>query len=362
VLNKRYFLLVFFLCFSCFMAGAQSKTKKQISIIGVGDIMMGTTYPFPFLPPADGKYLLRPVEKILRNADVTFGNCEGTFFNGKRIPKKCKDSLNCFAFKSPEHYAAYLAAAGFDIMNVANNHSGDFGAEARERTIQVLKENGISAAGSSGTPYCIIRKQNRTIGLASFSPNTGTPNINNLVAAIKTVHLLDSLCDIVIVSMHAGAEGTQNQHVPRQHEIFLEEDRGNVYEFAHAMIDAGADVVLGHGPHVTRAIDLYKDRFIIYSLGNFCTYGRFNLKGANGMAPILKIYVDSAGKFTRGKIYAVRQRRPGGPWPDASGAVISRLRQLTKEDFPEAPLVITSSGSILKKKVIKAVKPASKPN
>ncbi|MGE5519139.1 MAG: CapA family protein, partial [Candidatus Dadabacteria bacterium] len=318
------------------------------------------TYPKRFLPPADGKYLLKPVEKILRNADVTFGNGEGTFFNGQGTPKHCKDSLNCFAFKSPEHYAEYLSNAGFDLINVANNHSGDFGPEARERTIRILKDRGIAAAGSLSTPFCIIKKQNRSIGLACFAPNSGTPYINNLSAARKTIQLLDSICDIVIVSMHAGAEGTKNQDVPRQNEIFLGEDRGDVYEFAHAMIDAGADVVFGHGPHVTRALDLYKDRFIIYSMGNFCTYGRFNLKGANGIAPIIKVYVDKDGKFLKGKIYAVKQRGNGGPVLDASGAVIGKLQYLTKKDFPEAPLVISGSGNITKKKKLGTTKTTQK--
>ncbi|KKK93514.1 hypothetical protein LCGC14_2692140, partial [marine sediment metagenome] len=64
----------------------------------------------------------------------------------------------------------------------------------------------------------------------------------------------------------------------RESEIYLGYDRGNIYEFAHMVVDAGADVVFGHGPHVTRAAEIYKDRFIIYSLGNFCTYRRFNLR------------------------------------------------------------------------------------
>jgi hypothetical protein len=82
------------------------------------------------------------------------------------------------------------------------------------------------------------------------------------------------------------------------------------------MIDNGADVVFGHGPHVTRAIEVYKDRFISYSLGNFCTYGRFNLAGPNGIAPIVKLNVDITGKFVSGRIIPVYQPWPGGVKPD----------------------------------------------
>ena len=80
------------------------------------------------------------------------------------------------------------------------------------------------------------------------------------------------------------------------------EDRGNIYEFSRFMIDNGADIVFGHGPHVLRAVDLYKDRFIAYSLGNFATYKRFNLSGGRTFA-IDSSNVNSKGEFIRGRLY-----------------------------------------------------------
>ena len=117
--------------------------------------------------------------------------------------------------------------------------------------------------------------------------------------------MLSDTCDVVIVSFHGGAEGADFQHVPKAMEIFHGENRGDVYNFAHTMIDNGADVVFGHGPHVTRAIEVYQDRFISYSMGNFCTYGRINLAGPNGLAPIVKINVDTTGRFLSGRIIPV---------------------------------------------------------
>ena len=99
---------------------------------------------------------------------------------------------------------------------------------------------------------------------------------------------------------------------PRAMEVFHGENRGDVYHFAHTMIDNGADVVFGHGPHVTRAIEVYRDRFISYSMGNFCTYGRINLAGPNGLAPIVKINVDTTGRFLSGRIIPCYQTWPGG--------------------------------------------------
>ena len=127
---------------------------------------------------------------------------------------------------------------------------------------------------------------------APQAPNNGTIDINDHKNAISLVQKLDSLCDIVIVSFHGGAEGANHTHITRNNEIFLGENRGNPYKFSRDVIDAGADIVFGHGPHVTRAIDIYKDRFIAYSLGNFATYGRFNLNGVSGIAPIVKVFVN----------------------------------------------------------------------
>src|SRR5262249_23627853 len=161
---------------------------------------------------------------------------------GEGTPKKCSDPTKCYAFKSPERYAKYLGDVGFDLMSVANNHSGDFGPDARTATMKALAEANILSSGSLAQPYVILSNNGLRYGLVSFSPNTGTPDINNIPEAAKIVAMLDSLCDIVIVSFHGGAEGRTHQHVTRKNELFYGENRGNVYEFAHKMIDAGGDV------------------------------------------------------------------------------------------------------------------------
>lgn len=347
-LYMKTFLAFLFLCLTISLFAQKSK-NDTITIIGVGDIMLGTSYPEGYLPPDDGRNLLTVVEKVLQNATITFGNHEGTLFDGKGTPKQCANPALCYAFKSPERYAQYLKRAGFDLMSVANNHSGDFGPEARERTMQVLGAAGIASSGTTAKPFVVLEKGGVKYGLASFAPNNGTQNINNYTEAKEIVSFLDSLCDIVIVSFHGGAEGRSKQHVPRKKEMFLGENRGDVYKFSRVVIDAGADVVFGHGPHVTRAVDLYKDRFIIYSLGNFATYGRFNLKGETGIAPIMKVFVDKEGKFLKGQIIATKQIGEGVPVLDANGEVIEKIQQLTKADFPNGKLKIEDDGSIRKR-------------
>jgi len=324
-------------------------SQDTISVIGVGDIMLGTNYPSAtYLPPDDGRYLLAPLKPILENATLTFGNLEGVLLTGEGEVKKCANPEVCYAFKSPDHYAGYLVDAGFDLMSIANNHVGDFGDIGRKNTVKILREYQLAFAGLSDYPYTIFEHKGITFGFCAFSPNSGTQKINDYENARKIVQHLDTSTQIVIVSFHGGAEGAKYDQITRQTEHFLGENRGNPYEFARIVIDAGADIVFGHGPHLTRAIDLYKNRFIAYSLGNFATYGRFNLSGSLGVAPIIKVYTDKKGEFIKGEITAIKQLGKGIPTIDPSKQVIQEIQKRTKRDFPESTLNISEEGEITK--------------
>jgi len=326
----------------------KSQDSTLISVIGVGDIMMGSHFPSSnYLPPNnDCAPLLDPVKHILNDADVTFGNLEGCFLDEGKVVKQCKDTTKCYAFKMPSKYVSCLTEGGFDVVSLANNHVGDFGDAGRVNTINLLDSVGIHFGGLLSHPTVIFERNGTKFGFCAFSPNVGTCDINDSISVKRIVSELKKLCDIVIVSFHGGAEGADNVHVTRSSEVFYGENRGNVYEFSRQVIDAGADIVFGHGPHVTRAIDLYKDRFIAYSLGNFCTYSRFNLKGPNGFAPIVKLYIDKSGKFVKGKIFAVKQIGSGGPVLDSDNQVTKEIQRLTRMDFPESLLKIDFDGSI----------------
>ncbi|MBL6449043.1 CapA family protein [Fulvivirga sp. 29W222] len=327
--------------------GIHRVLKDTLTIVGVGDIMMGTNYPENwYLPSNHGAQLFAEVDTILRNADVTFGNLEGVILNKGGDAKYCRDPKVCYIFRSPEYLAQNLVKTGFDVMSTANNHAGDFGTPGRKNTMKVLDSLGINHAGLLTNPYTTFERDGMRYGFAAFAPNTGTVSINDIANAKKIVAHLDSISDIVIISFHGGAEGSKYQHVTRKNEYFYGENRGNVYLFAHQVIDAGADIVFGHGPHVTRAVEVYKNKFIAYSLGNFCTYARFNLRGDNGLAPIIKVFTDSYGNFIKGEITPVIQIAPGGPSIDPQKRVISRLQQLTEKDFPEVKIKIDDSGII----------------
>jgi len=342
-------LLISFLFIQNLAGQADSaRLNLKITIAGVGDIMLGSTFPdSDLLPPHDNPMLLLGnLADTLASFDIAVGNLEGSFLNSGEPSKKCKDTTICYLFRMPERYAGALAKSGFDILNLANNHFGDFGYPARVRTKTLLDSLDIHYGGLLEYPYSIFRKDSVLYGFCAFSPNAGTLDINDTVVAEAIVRKLADTCDVVIVEFHGGAEGADFQHVPKCEEIFHGEDRGDVHAFAHRMIDAGADVIFGSGPHVTRAIEVYKDRFIAYSLGNFCTYGKFNILGPNGIAPLIKLEVNSKGRFLCGRIIPVFQSRPEGVRIDPEKRVIRKIRELTAADFPDAVVNISENGYI----------------
>jgi len=322
--------------------------NRTVTITGVGDIMFGTSYPSPrYLPPHDNPMLLLgALADTLASSDITFGNLEGSFLDKGEPAKKCRDTTRCYLFRMPERYASALAASGFDIISLANNHSGDFGTPARLRTMTLLDSLGISYGGLTEHPYSVFEKEGIIYGFCAFAPNAGTVSILELRKAEAIVKYLADTCDIVIVSFHGGAEGADYQRVPEGEEMMFTENRGDVRKFSRTVIDAGADVVFGHGPHVTRAVEVYSDRFIAYSLGNFCTYGRFNLQGPNGFAPVIKLTVDISGRFLSGRIIPVFQTAGSGVRIDPQKRVIRKIQELTALDFPDSAIRISDNGEI----------------
>ncbi|NDA60913.1 MAG: CapA family protein [Chitinophagia bacterium] len=327
-----------------------SDSLSNIILMGVGDIMLGSNYPSgDFLPPAGGKNLLKAVAPILSRADVSFGNLEGVIMSESGTPKQCKQPNYCYVFKSPDEYVQHFVDAGIDLLSVANNHTGDFGTKGRMHTAEVLSKAGIQFAGHETHPYTIFKRGTVTYGFCAFAPNAGTVSILQTEAAIAIIKKLQDSCDIVIVSMHAGAEGSRYNHITQKSEIFLGENRGNPYSFARMAIDAGADIVWGHGPHVVRAVDLYKNRFIAYSMGNFATYGTINTLGKTGFAPIIEIETDRTGNFIRGKIHSALQQKGRGPFWDSTYKAAKEIKRLTEIDFPKSALIVSEKGEIRQK-------------
>ncbi|WP_304336864.1 CapA family protein [Capnocytophaga leadbetteri] len=313
-------------------------TKDTLTIVAVGDVMIGSAFPAGNLPPDDAKNSFKHVKPYLKG-DIVFGNLEGAILD-EGNSEKCKNSEagTCYAFRMPDRYGDILKEAGFNLMSTANNHANDFGEKGRRNTAKVLDNVGIYHAGPVENKSVVFEKDGVKYGFCAFSPNSNMLSVNNIAQATDLVKELRAQADIVIVSFHGGAEGSKHTRVPRTNELFYGENRGDVHKFAHSVIDAGADIVLGHGPHVTRAVEVYKGKFITYSMGNFNTYGQFNLQGVNGIAPLYQIKIDKNGNFIYADVISTKQTKGIGLELDAEGRVFQEIKRLTGLDFPEAQL------------------------
>jgi poly-gamma-glutamate capsule biosynthesis protein CapA/YwtB (metallophosphatase superfamily) len=326
----------------------QSRQAKTIVISAVGDIMLGTDYPnASTLPPDDGKAIFEQVAPILLSADIAIGNLESAMIDGGSTDKCKRGSPRCFTFRTPTRYAARLKEAGFDAMNIANNHSNDFGIDGAASSIRALDEQNISHTGLIGDIARLIANDLH-ISIIGFAPNSKYQHdINDLNLTQKLVALEKQKADIVVAFFHGGAEGGDKTRTPKESEFHLGENRGDLMAFARTAIDAGADLVIGSGPHVPRGLEIYKNRLIAYSLGNFATWEMMNLSGFRALAPILEVTLRGDGTFTKGRIYSAIQIKPGAPRIDPTNAAFNLMRDLSIEDFGENAPVFGENGEIL---------------
>jgi poly-gamma-glutamate capsule biosynthesis protein CapA/YwtB (metallophosphatase superfamily) len=312
-----------------------------ISIVAVGDTMLGNA---PELPPEPSTYL-DPVQGEL-NGDVVFGNLEGTLTEVAESPK-CEGAApgECFAFRAPPEYAHYLAAAGFTLMSNANNHAYDFGEAGEEETVEALHAAGVEQTGLPGE-ITVVRAGGRRVAFVGFAPYSNTASLTDLEGARALVAEAAAAADVVVVAIHAGAEGSDAQHLSGGEETYLGEDRGNAEEFAHRAVDAGADLVLGSGPHVLRGIELYRHRLLAYSLGNFCGFHNFATEGVLGESVVLHVTLSPTGAFRGGRLASLRLVEAGQPVPDRSGEAAATIAALSGEDFGPSAVDVSAGGRL----------------
>ena len=324
---------------------------RLTDIVGAGDVMMGSigTGLNPDLKPGVDVATLVGDELagIFRHADVAFVNLEGPLYEGGQgTGKNCGQ---CFAFHGPTFYAGVLRSFGIDVVSLANNHSGDYGEEGRASTMAALRANGIAYGGldrDGARAGEIVLPGGKKFAMISFAPNNGTLQLNDIEKAAKLVADLKKTHNIVMVSFHGGGEGWNFVHVNKGTETFAGENRGNVTAFAHAVIDAGADIVIGQGPHVPRAVEVYKGHLIAYSLGNFWTYNGVQTYAVSGMAPVLEAWVAPDGSIAGFTIHSARQAGLGVPHIDPLDEAARYMLYLTKGDFPGTYALVTGHRSV----------------
>lgn len=324
--------------------------EDTYTVAMVGDIMMGTTYPDNALPKDDGAALFIDVKDILSRADIAAGNLEGTLCDTAEVTNK-KESDYSYSFRTPIEFAPRLKEAGFDFLCMANNHACDFGYEGVRSTERTLDKLGIAYAGLTGRrELAVVERRGIRFGLCAFGHNSRTLKHRERSKVKEILDSLQKVADIVIVSFHGGGEGKAYSHLPYGKEEYLGEDRGELRNFARFCIDNGADIVFGHGPHVVRCVELYKDRLIAYSLGNFCTPYGISILGTSGYAPVIVAETDRQGRFMGGRIYPFIQKRGLGPRRDTTYAAVNEIRRLTADDVPGGRLTIHDDGTMTERR------------
>jgi poly-gamma-glutamate capsule biosynthesis protein CapA/YwtB (metallophosphatase superfamily) len=325
-------------------SAAQGATRVTASVTtaAVGDTMLGDT---PDLPPHPGAYLDAVAPTLDRGAQIVFGNLEGTLTTataGKCGPVS-HPGPTCYTFRDPPGYARYFKQAGFTILNDANNHSFDFGAAGQAQTVRAIRAAGLTQTGLPGE-VTVVRERGITVAFVAFAPYAYDADLLNLPAARSLIKRAGREADVVVVYMHAGAEGAGADHVTGREEYYLGEDRGNPEAFAHMAIDAGASLVIASGPHVLRGVQFYRGHLIAYSLGDFAGYENFATQGDLGMSVILHVTLSATGRFESARLYPIQFTGTGRPAPGGGG--IAFVARLSSADFGSSAARILPSGVV----------------
>lgn len=365
--------------------------RAAVSLTFTGDINLGTATLPNGVPPDDGRGLLDAARPYLRG-DLVIGNFEGVLADSgesakcappptprqiatrarragprraKKHPWQHRRSISageraaldtaavspapCFAFRTPTSLAPRVAEAGFTHLNLANNHADDYGVPARLATEQLLGALGVATYGPLGSVAIdtVRRGDSATVvGLVGFATYPFAYDLLNVDRSRAVVDSLRPLVDVLVVTFHGGTEGADAAHLVAGPEFLGREPRGDLRNWAHAVVDAGADVVVGHGPHVLRGLEFYRGRPIAYSMGNFLNYRGFALAGALGVTAVLQVELAGDGRFRRGRLVSMLQMPQRGPRPDSTAAALELVRQLSDADFGPTAARITDAGEI----------------
>lgn len=312
-----------------------------VRLTAVGDTILGDT---PNLPSDPAHYLDAVKSKIRwSHAQVRFANLEGTLTNVSSGKCGSGNGGTCFAFRNPPIYAKYLHRSGFSVLNNANNHSHDFGEAGLAQTIRTIHRHHMQQTGEIGE-ITIVHAGAIPVAMLGFAPYNNTADLRDLKTAKALIHKARTEARVVVVYMHAGAEGSDADHVTGHEEYYVGEDRGNPEKFAHMAIRAGASLVIASGPHVVRGMQFYKGRLIAYSLGNFANFHNFGGGGILSDSAILHVALTATGGFKSARLFSVVLDSSGHP--TLGGGTVPLVRSLSKQDFGASRAHIGAAGRI----------------
>jgi len=352
-------------------AAPPARIPGSVRFAFVGDINLGTATLPDGVPPDSGRGLLDAARPALAG-DLVVGNFEGVLADTgtsdkcqrMRPPERSRHRRRshrppvvdtssvrpgCYAFRTPTELAPRLVEAGFTHLNLANNHANDYGPAGRASTEAMLDSLGLRRYGPLGRIAIdtVRRGDSATVvGLVGFATYPYAYDLLDIARSAAVVDSIRPLVDLLLVTFHGGAEGVRALHVPETAASLGREPRGELRLWAHAMVDAGADDVVGHGPHVIRGIEFYRGRPIAYSLCNFLTYRGFNLEGPLGVTGVLQLEFAPDRRLRRARLVPMAQRPGEGPAPDSAGTALELVRRLSAEDFGASAARVSEYGDI----------------
>lgn len=342
--------------------------RGAVRVCAGGDVTLGTNLDTAWLRVAsarlrtrfrqrdDPSVLLAPLRPLVGDAELVLVNVESAIGSGPS-PTKCgARSTNCFAFRAPVSSARALRglrASGIVIGNIANNHARDAGSDGRDSTIAALARAGVVVTGADTIATPVPTPSGDTIGVLGFYTSDSTPDARDTAAVRRLVARAAARYPAVIVTMHLGAEGRDAQRTRDMDERYLGIDRGNPVAFAEAAVRGGAALVIGHGPHVLRAVE-WRERgaLIAYSLGNLVTYGPFRVREPANRGAVLCATLDQSGRARDAELRATRQLVPGVMRSDASGRAHALVDSLGRLDFPRTAARVDRSGKLQARTVV----------
>ena len=276
------------------------------------------------------------------HGDLVMGNLEGTLATGGTAHCAPYGRDGCFTFRAAPSSAFALRRAGFTVLNVANNHALDYGAGAERETLAALRAAHIAY---DGLPHqiTVVQAGKVRVAIIGCAPYPWAQSLLAIPASQALVRRARKRADVVIVYMHAGAEGVAAEHVTGEAETFLGERRGNPRAFAHAMINAGASLVFASGPHVLRGLEWFHGHLIAYSLGNLAGNGTLATGGNLSLSALLTVRLDIKGRFLGGRVVALRLSSEGTPSYDPTGGAVKLMAQLSSEDFGTGGVAFSST-------------------
>lgn len=328
----------------------RADTAAGVRICAGGDVTLGTNLDttwvhtaagrlgrrVPALPPPDS--LLAPLRPLLADADIVLLNVEAAIGEGRINRRKCAPgSTACYAFRSPVEAAGAIRRVAPEsarvIGNVANNHARDDGDVGRRNTVRHLRAAGADVTGLDTLATPVVTARGDTVAFLGFAQWAG-PDPRNTAAVRRHVRRAAERYARVVVTMHMGAEGRGRQNTPNAAETFAGEERGNVVAFARAAVASGADLVIGHGPHVMRAAEWREGKLVFYSLGNLVTYGPFTLSEPLNRGAIACAVLDRDGGVVGAQLRSTVQRAPGLVSIDPTHRAAVLTDSLGRIDFP----------------------------